>query len=100
LLFTCIINVKYAVVVSIINSTRGVGRGESTGFKALPDLRQHACIQGCAGVCLHDFGSLYLRAQNRSQLYPVRHVMSYTHERIYLIFQPVKSTNKKEGNDS
>jgi hypothetical protein len=40
----------------------------------------HDCIQGCAGVGGCDFGKLYLRDQNRSQLYPVRHIKFYNME--------------------
>jgi len=45
-------------------------------------LRLHACIPGCAGMGLRGYGSLYLRAQNRSQLYPFKRIMFYTQERI------------------
>jgi hypothetical protein len=58
-----------------------------------------ARIQGCAGVVVCDFGKLYLRDQNRSQLSPVRHIRFYNMERNVTIFQCVKWTNVKVGND-
>lgn len=47
------------------------------------------------GVCWS--GSLYLRAQNRSQLYPFRHIMFYTQERILAHFPVCKLYQHESG---